>query len=151
MLKNRAVGIVIHDNKLLVMRRKSASEEYFTFPGGGIEQGETNEQATHRELYEETSTKIEVQRLAYELRYDNGQIHYYFLCRYVSGSLEVQPGTNEYLDNQIGKDLHLPRWLPLSDVANATVYPLDVRDRLVRDVAQGFSQDIVQFNLKAIL
>ncbi len=150
MPRNRAVGVTIHNNQLLVMLRKHDGRQYYTFPGGGVEPGETNEQATRRELYEETSVDITIQRPVYELRHDNGDIHYYFLCRYVSGKPEVQPSTNEYLENQVGKNLHIPQWLPLVDLATATVYPLDVRDRLVRDIAQGFSQDIVQFNLKAI-
>lgn len=149
MPRNRAVAVVIHEDKLLVMFRKN-SEEYFTFPGGGIEENETEEQATHRELYEETSIKIDIDRLIYKLDYDNGDTHYYFLSRYLSGEPRVQAGTNEYNDNQLGNDTYKPMWLPVKELPSTTLYPLKVRDRLIDDLSHGFSQNVVQFDLTAI-
>lgn len=105
---NRAATIVIHNNELLVMFRKN-QEKYYTFPGGGVESGETNEQAVTREIYEETSIRVSVSKLVYELRHSNGDVHYYFLCRYIDGTPRVQPGANEYEDNKLGRDVHLPR------------------------------------------
>lgn len=147
MSRNRAAAIVIHDDKLLVMYRKK-EQEYFTFPGGGVEVGETNEQAVVREVSEETSLTVEVQKLVYELHYDNGDIHYFFLCKYLSGVPSVRPGTNEYVDNEQGGNIHIPQWLSLSDLSTTTLYPFEVRDRLTRDLQQGLS-DAVILSLKA--
>jgi len=149
MSRNRAVAIVIHDGRLLVMFRKNESE-YHTFPGGGIENDETNEQAAMREVYEETSLKVEVDRLIYQLHHKNGDIHYYFLCRYIDGTPAVQPGTNEYEDNQLGIDIHTPQWLPLGGISKVNLYPLEVRNRLVQDVETGFKEDVTHFNLEAV-
>ncbi|MGB4768748.1 MAG: NUDIX domain-containing protein [Candidatus Saccharimonas sp.] len=149
MSRNRAVAIVIHHNKLLVMHRKN-DKEYYTFPGGGIEAGETNEQATIREIKEEASLDIEVEKLVYELHHDNGDIHYYFLCRYLKGEIAVQPGTNEYADNELGRDIHQPLWLPLQDVSKSILYPFEVRDRLIIDKMQNFSNQVVRLDLPAM-
>lgn len=55
--KNRSVAIVIRDGKILMERLcyKNANngKEFFSVPGGGIEEGETPEQAALRELKEE--------------------------------------------------------------------------------------------------
>ena len=131
------------------MFRKNQSE-YYTFPGGGVEEAETNEEAIIREIYEEASLKIEVNRLIYQLNHDNGDTHYYFLCHYMSGTPELQPGTNEYKDNQLGVDVHIPQWLPLNEVSRVTLYPIEVRDRLAQDLNIGFSDSVQMFNLVAV-
>ena len=55
--KNRSVAIVIRNGKILMERLcyKDANngKEFFSVPGGGIEEGETPEQAAIRELKEE--------------------------------------------------------------------------------------------------
>lgn len=55
--KNRSVAIVIRNGKILMERLcyKNANngKEFFSVPGGGIEEGETPEQAALRELKEE--------------------------------------------------------------------------------------------------
>lgn len=149
MPRPRAAAIVIHDNKLLVMYRKN-DQEYYTFPGGGIESGETNEEAVIREVKEEASLDVEVEKLVYELHHDNGDIHYYFLCRYLKGEVAVQPGTNEYEDNVLGNDIHQPQWLPFQDISEAVLYPFEVKNRLIIDRMRGFSNQVVRFDLTAM-
>ena len=146
MPRNRAVAVVAHDEKLLVMYRKN-TREYFTFPGGGIEPNETNEQAAIREIKEETSVDIRLGKLRYELHYENGDKHYYFLAEYLAGEPHIMPGTNEHADNLSGKDTYEPRWLPLQEAAKAILYPLEVRDQLMKDLKQGYQTDVRVFDL----
>lgn len=49
----RASCLVIRDNKILMVKHKQDGIEYYCLPGGGIEIGETPEQAAVRELKEE--------------------------------------------------------------------------------------------------
>ena len=51
--RSRAVAIVVRDGKILMERVFYFGREFFTVPGGGIEEGETPEQAVIRELKEE--------------------------------------------------------------------------------------------------
>lgn len=53
----KAAGIIIKDRKLLVER--SYNKDFFIAPGGGIEKGETAEQALVRELKEEFSIDVD--------------------------------------------------------------------------------------------
>lgn len=50
----RAVAVVLDDEALLVIDREKDGRRYLVLPGGGIEPGETAEQACLRELHEET-------------------------------------------------------------------------------------------------
>lgn len=60
----RGVAVVVRGHKLLVMARRLDGFEYAVLPGGGIEPGETPEQAAVRELAEEcTLTGVAVRRL----------------------------------------------------------------------------------------
>lgn len=147
MPRNRAVALVIHNSNLLVMHRKN-SRDYYTFPGGGVEEGETNEQAAKREIFEETSIECEIEKLTYQLAYDNGDIHYYFRARYISGEPKVLPGTNEYAENELGLNLYLPEWIPINQLKDITLYPQEVKNRLLRDHADGFSEQVTRFELE---
>ena len=51
--KGRAQCLVVRDNKILMMKNRQDGDEWFCTPGGGIEPGETPEQAALRELREE--------------------------------------------------------------------------------------------------
>jgi len=52
--KGRAQCLVIRDNKILMVKHKHSENEWnYCLPGGGIEKGETPEQAAIRELQEE--------------------------------------------------------------------------------------------------
>ena len=51
--KGRAQCLVVRENKILMVKHKHGNDEWYCSPGGGIEKGETPEQAAIRELQEE--------------------------------------------------------------------------------------------------
>jgi len=53
MFNGRAQCLVIRDKKILMVKHKHEGDEWYCTPGGGIEEGETPEQAALRELKEE--------------------------------------------------------------------------------------------------
>lgn len=61
-------GIVVYNQKVLLMKRARPSSDglgYWELPGGGLEYGETPNQALIRELKEETGLSIDVVKPAY--------------------------------------------------------------------------------------
>lgn len=66
-IKGRGVGIIVKDNKILLMRRVRNGQRYFTFPGGGIEENETPEEATIREMQEELTLDVKIDKLLFKM------------------------------------------------------------------------------------
>jgi 8-oxo-dGTP pyrophosphatase MutT (NUDIX family) len=58
-VRRGVVGVVIENGRLLVIRRSKLvrSPGMFCFPGGGIEEGETEPQALEREMLEELAVQ----------------------------------------------------------------------------------------------
>ena len=60
LVRRRVEIVVVRDNKVLVGRylRRTMGDTFYSLPGGGIESGETPEQAVHRELLEEVGVVV---------------------------------------------------------------------------------------------
>jgi 8-oxo-dGTP pyrophosphatase MutT (NUDIX family) len=145
MPRNRAVALVIHNDNLLIMHRKNSSE-YYTFPGGGVDAGETNEEAAVREILEETSVVIALEKQVYELHFENGDTHYYFLGRYIEGEPALQFGSGEYIANKLGFNKYTPQWMPVDQLEGLMLYPLELRDRITEDIRQNFPGPVVHLD-----
>ena len=63
-IENKARGIVIHDNKLLVFKLTEKAI-YYSLPGGHIEFGDTIEDTIAREMLEETGIPAKVGKLLF--------------------------------------------------------------------------------------
>ena len=63
----RYQGAIIQDDEILLIRHQHHIKErtYWLFPGGGIEDGETDEERVIREIKEETNLVVEVKQLIY--------------------------------------------------------------------------------------
>lgn len=80
--RSGALCLVVRDKKILMVRHKRNNKEYFTLPGGGIEKGETPQQAALRELQEEcnVSGKIIQKLCEYSFPFgDNVTLHTFFV------------------------------------------------------------------------
>ena len=64
-MRDRSVAFVIRDKKILMEKLCYGGRTFYSIPGGGIEDGETPEQAVIRELKEECGLDgVIVRRLA---------------------------------------------------------------------------------------
>ena len=90
-----AAGIVIHEEKLLVVERgRPPGKGIWSLPGGVVELGESLERACAREVKEETGLEVEVGPLVEVFQKivpdPMGKVEYHYvvmdyLCRVVSG------------------------------------------------------------------
>ena len=147
MKRIRAVAILIKDNKVLLIHRKN-EKEYFVFPGGGVENRETVEQAVVRELKEETTINVKIDRLLYHHIYDNDTEHFFFLCDYISGEAKLADDSPEKEEMLEGKEFFNPVWVEIKELRNSLLYPLEIRDWLLEDVADNFQKQRQAVNIK---
>ncbi|WRZ77644.1 NUDIX hydrolase (plasmid) [Streptomyces sp. NBC_01237] len=89
-------GIVIEDDRLLLLNQDTDGPRSWSLPGGKVEDGETLEEALVREMREETGAEIEVGRLLYLCDNINAHVvHITFEARRVGGEIgEVKEGAD---------------------------------------------------------
>jgi len=64
-------AIIVHEGRIFATQRGYGSmKDYWEFPGGKVEEGETLEEALQREIREELATEIEVGQLFETIEHD---------------------------------------------------------------------------------
>lgn len=91
-------------------------KDWWEFPGGKIEPGESHKDALRREIREELATDIEVGSLLTTVEYDYPKFHltmHCYLCTVVSGNLLLL----EHEDARwlSGDELDTVKWLPADE------------------------------------
>ncbi|MYX15664.1 NUDIX domain-containing protein [Streptomyces sp. SID8374] len=111
----RAGAIVIRDGHMLLIRFQEPDEDgpYFEIPGGGVETGETPEEAAVRELREETGLRGSVRREVARI-WKGGRHEHYFLM-----TAEGSPGAPETLDTYGGT----LAWIPVPELPTTALWP----------------------------
>jgi mutator protein MutT len=61
----RPTGVLIEDNRILIVKQEVSRQRHWALPGGKLEYGETIEQCLVREMSEETGIEVEVKELLY--------------------------------------------------------------------------------------
>jgi 8-oxo-dGTP pyrophosphatase MutT (NUDIX family) len=82
-------GIVKKDDLYLMVFIKEMG--IFTFPGGGLEDGETQEECAKREIMEETGIKIKVLKKKVSITeyfVESVWTNNYFICEYIEGGFD---------------------------------------------------------------
>ena len=139
MKRIRAVGILIKNNKVLLIHRKN-EKEYWVFPGGGVEEKESIEEAIIRELQEETSIVIKINKLLYHHIYDNNTEQFFYLCDYISGEPRLAEDSPEKIETLEGKDFFDPLWFSIGELKSILLYPLEIRDWFLEDIKDNFNK-----------
>jgi 8-oxo-dGTP diphosphatase len=77
--RRRAAAVIIRDGRLLMVRERGTGpagrhdgQEYWTLPGGGIEPGESPEDAVAREVAEEVGLVVRSARYLYDVPHPSG-------------------------------------------------------------------------------
>ena len=110
------VAAIIHDDQgriFATQRGYGEWKDWWEFPGGKMEAGETPEDALKREIWEELETRIVVERFVETVECDYQQFHltmHCYLCHVESGHLELK---EHEAAKWLNKDeLESVNWLP---------------------------------------
>lgn len=115
---NVAAAIILDGNNILACQRGYGDfKGGWEFPGGKLEPNESAEQACVREIKEELSIDIRIERFLYTVEYDYDNFHLSmdcFICSIVSGTI----ADTEHEDM---------KWLSLNDLWSVDWLPADIR------------------------
>ena len=78
-MRNRSMALVVRDEKILMVQALRRGSLFWELPGGGIEMGETPEEAALRELKEECGLTGVISRALSTLHCKDGSVEYVFL------------------------------------------------------------------------
>ena len=140
----RVAGIIFIDGGIALMHRvgvikRKDIQEYYTFPGGGLEEGETLEEGPIREIKEEFGIDVKVVKKLYELESKRfNQKEYFFLCEYVSGKFGTGQGP-EFSNNPkyIDSGKYIPEIIKKEEIKNIPLLPPEIKDKLIKDLEKG--------------
>ncbi|HEX9496073.1 MAG TPA: NUDIX domain-containing protein [Candidatus Limnocylindria bacterium] len=94
----RAAVLLLDGDTIALIERLRGGLRYYLFPGGGVEAGETPEDAAARETNEELGLEIEIVRLIARARFSGVEQRYYLARatggRWGTGHGEEMTGTH---------------------------------------------------------
>ncbi len=137
----RVAGIIIHEGKILLQK---VDDDGYSFPGGHVSLGETNEETLIREFKEEINVNITVKELKWvgEIFIPWGkkschQIGLYYnieLNDYSEIPLEDKFFAKESLmGNNFEIEFH---WISLKDIDDVNIYPTNAK-KLIKENNEG--------------
>ena len=107
-------AIIRKENQIFATQRGYGEwKDWWEFPGGKMEAGETPEEALKREIWEELETRIVVERLVETVEWDYPAFHltmHCYLCHVESGHLQLKEHEAAKWLNR--DELESVRWLP---------------------------------------
>ena len=119
------LGITTSRNVLLVRQYRPAIDKFMTdIPGGGVEDGEINEQAAEREFLEETGYRIEKLRKLTTFYFDSGRSDKYSTVYIGQAINKKEPSMNE---NEELEKLEIPYDKLLQDIKQGKIIEPTIR------------------------
>ena len=139
----RVAGIIKMPTGYAFMYRtgvnKGGYKEYYTFAGGGLEEGETLEEGVLREINEEFGIDVEIVKKMYDINIQKfDQKEYFFFCKYKSG--KFGSGTGPEFNNDpkyIDSGKFIPKILLKEEIEDILLLPLEIKEKFVLDLKNG--------------
>ena len=145
MKRIRLAGIIPLNGGYVLMHRKNVMKkdihEYYTFPGGGLEENETYEEGAKREIKEEIGIDVEIVKKLYEDLYVNEgfeQKGIYYLCKYKGGEFGTGTGP-EFSNDPEYKDSgeYIPEIVDIEKLEEILLFPTEIKEKFIDDVKNG--------------
>lgn len=145
--RKSARALIIRDGELLTFWRKRHSRktgewiEYYSIPGGGIDKGESPEDAVVRELYEEMGVRIRLGSLVAH-RIGTFFEHYVFTADIIDGEPHLMMDSEEaaYMGEH---NQFIVKWMPVSELTKENLRYYSDYLELIQELATGHEPDEV--------
>ena len=115
---NVVCAVIVNKGRIFACQRGYGEwKDWWEFPGGKMEAGETPEEALKREIREELSTEISVDEFLCTVEYDYPKFHltmHCYLCSLMTDSLHL----NEH---------EAARWLTKDELNSVNCLPADAK------------------------
>ena len=122
-----AAAVIRKNDKVFATQRGYGNyKDWWEFPGGKVESGETSEEALIREIKEELRTKIIVDQFLTTVEYDYPEFHLSMDCFWC----HIEEGELTLLEHEAAK------WLSLDNLRHVDWLPADVM--VVEEIEKGW-------------
>ena len=142
-MRIRAGIVLLQDSKVALIERHRAGIDYFVFPGGGVDEGETPEQAAVREAMEELGVEVAIKQQVAEIQLGQNSRQLYYLVEQMGGEFGTGTG-EEYTDSDPDspeQGIYIPIWMSVDELPlHQNIYPSSVAKQVVNSVAEGWTQ-----------
>lgn len=143
MKRTRVAGLIEMNNGYVLMHRKNVKPtpntnqpygEYYTFPGGGLEENETLEEGVAREVLEEFGIIVNVKEKLYYRIINEERDEYLYKCEYVSGEFGKGTGPEFSGDPKyIDRGNYIPEIVPKDKIKTIRIVPEEFKEKLIID------------------
>ena len=142
-MRIRAGIVLIQDEKVALIERHRAGIDYYVFPGGGVDEGETPEHAAVREAMEELGIEVAIQQKIAEIQLGQKSRQVYFLVEQTGGEFGTGVG-EEYTDadpDSPEEGVYIPIWMPITELSlRQNIHPADVAKLVVKSLTEGWAE-----------
>ena len=147
-MRIRAGIVLIQHGKVALIERHRAGLDYFVFPGGGVDEGESPEQAAVREAMEELGVEVAIKQKVAEIQFGPKSRQVYFLAEQIGGEFGTGAG-EEYTDadpESLEEGIYIPIWMPIDQlVVHQNIYPSEVAKLVVNSLEAGWVEPASTF------
>ena len=117
------------------MFRRKNGEEYYTFPGGHMREGEEPVETAIREILEETTVTVVGMEPAFEFRNfvkpKKTKIEYYFVGNWESGDPQLSGEESRRMSEE---NYYEPMWVPIEDLNSLNLLPMLAKEWVIDDL-----------------
>ncbi len=127
-LRIRVNGVLIEENKILLVKHKMGRDrDFWSTPGGGMHFGSSAQENLSREFLEETGLTIAVGKFLFINEYFNPPLHAlecFFEVKRISGNATLGKDPELAPENQILSEIRWMRVEELQSLDKKTIHPL---------------------------
>lgn len=141
-MRIRAGVVLIQDGNVALIERHRAGLDYFVFPGGGVDEGESPEQAAIREALEELGIDIALKQKVAIIQLGQRSRQIYFLAEQTGGEFGTGVGEEYTASDPASTEegVYVPIWMPVEEILlHQNVYPAEVARLVVKSIKEGWA------------